>query len=221
MYCLEGIDQDGGKVFPRFLPDTLEILPQFRDDLMGGITILTMDGGSLPRTAIPYAFWNNRGRSPMLVWIPINAETAIPEPDPTIASRSVASASTDWAPGLNDQFEPLNSSDTDKYFFYWWLKKGTTEWVQYDFAQPYTVSQVQVYWLHFDHYDYVCRPPAEWKILYQTRNGWMPVRTKDPFGVEEDKYIEVTFDPVTTKAIRLEAKLQKDFSAGILEWKVY
>jgi hypothetical protein len=242
VYCLEGVDQSINALFSRFLPDTAKITSSFRGDLLGGIVILETKGMSLPitttnddqmttndnlittsdhLTAIPYAFWNNRGRSPMLVWIPVNAETAIPEPAPTIASKATATASTGWAPGLNDQFEPVNSRDTDKYFFYWWLKRGTTEWVQYDFDQSYTVSQVQVYWLHFDHYDYVCQPPAEWKIFYQTAKGWMPVRNKEPYGVEEDKYVEVSFESVFTTAIRLEAQLQKDHSAGILDWKVY
>ncbi|MDD5508235.1 MAG: glycoside hydrolase family 127 protein [Bacteroidales bacterium] len=249
IYCLEGVDQPGSALFSSFLPDTAKITSSFREDLLGGIVVLETEGMSLPTTttndcqmtmndhqittnnnqittnihltAIPYACWNNRGKSPMVVWIPVNAQTAVPEPVPTIASKAVATASTDWAPGLNDQFEPVNSRDTDKYFFYWWLKKGTTEWVQYDFDRPYTVSEVRVYWLLFDHYDYVCRPPAEWKILYQKGSEWLPVINRDPYGREVDEYAKVSFDPVTTKALRLEAQLQKDHSAGILEWKVY
>ncbi len=242
IYCLEGADQSGNALFSTYLPDTATITSSFREDLLGGIVILETHGISLPTTstnnnlittnnnlittnnlfiAIPYACWNNRGKSPMLVWIPVNAETAIPEPTPTIASTATATASTDWAPGLNDQFEPVNSRDTDKYFFYWWLKKGTTEWVQYDFERPYTVTEVQVYWLNFDHYDYVCRPPAEWRMLYRMGAEWKPVRNDTPNGLALDQYNIVHFDPVNTSALRLEATLQKDLSAGILEWKVY
>ena len=235
IYCLEGADQETDHLFSVYLPDTADVKARYREDLLGGIVILETHGMSLPTattndnqmttndhlTALPYACWNNRGKSPMVVWIPVNAQTAIPEPAPTIASKAAATASTDWAPGLNDQFEPANSRDTDKYFFYWWLKKGTTEWVQYDFDSPYTVSEVQVYWLLFDHYDYVCRPPVEWKILYQKGSEWLPVINRDPYGLEVDEYEKVSFDPITTKALRLEAQLQKDHSAGILEWKVF
>ncbi|HOW25335.1 MAG TPA: glycoside hydrolase family 127 protein [Bacteroidales bacterium] len=240
MYCLEGKDQPSDHLFSVFLPDTGQIIATYRKDLLGGVMILEMTGKSLPSihdhqmttndnlitknihlTAIPYACWNNRGKSPILVWIPVNAETAITEPSPTIASRATATASTDWAPGLNDQFEPTSSRDTDKYFFYWWLKKGTNEWVQYDFDQQYTVSEVQVYWLMFDHYDYVCRPPEEWTISYQNGTDWIPVSNREPYESEVDRYNTVTFDPVRTKALRLEARLREEYSAGIMEWKVY
>lgn len=245
VYCLEGIDQPGGKVFPLYISDTADIASHYDNDMFGGIVILSMPGNRFMNssdhqmtmnnnlittnnkiiptqlTAIPYCYWNNRGRSEMIVWIPENSETAIPEPEPTIASKAVATASTDWAPGLNDQFEPKLSTDTDKSFFYWWLKKGTHEWVQYDFDQSYKVSQVQVYWLKFDHYDYVCRPPVEWSISYRRGNEWIPVNHHSPYGRELDKYNVVAFDPVSTGSLRLEATLEKDHSAGILEWKVF
>jgi len=35
-----------------------------------------------------------------------------------------------------------------------------------------------------------------------------------------ERYNKVTFDPVTTSALRIEATLQPGFSAGILEWTV-
>ena len=34
-------------------------------------------------------------------------------------------------------------------YHYWWLKNGTVETLAYEFDQPYTVSNVQVYWLDF------------------------------------------------------------------------
>ncbi len=38
-------------------------------------------------------------------------------------------------------------------------------------------------------------------------------------GIERDRFNYVTFTPVTTAALRLEAQLQPKFSSGILEWK--
>jgi len=32
--------------------------------------------------------------------------------------------------------------------------------------------------------------------------------------------VKVTFDPVTTKALRLEIQLPPNFSAGLYEWEV-
>jgi hypothetical protein len=38
--------------------------------------------------------------------------------------------------------------------------------------------------------------------------------------VARDKFCEVKFKEVTTTALRLEVQLEKDFSGGILEWRV-
>jgi hypothetical protein len=171
--------------------------------------------------AIPYYAWNNRGQSRMLVWIPKSRGAAIVEPEATIASKSKPTASVYWADGLNDGFEPLNSGDTDKMFFYWWLKKGTTEWVEYTFDQPYVVSEVQVYWLNFDHYDFVCRPPASWEILYRQGEKWVRVQSPSQYTTDIDRCNTVKFSPVKTTGLRLSVRLQKDLSAGIMEWKVF
>lgn len=40
------------------------------------------------------------------------------------------------------------------------------------------------------------------------------------YGVEMDRFNRVAFDPVETKALRIEVQLQPDWSGGILEWKV-
>jgi hypothetical protein len=35
-----------------------------------------------------------------------------------------------------------------------------------------------------------------------------------------DQYNRVTFEPITTSALRIEAQLQPNWSGGILEWQV-
>ena len=41
-----------------------------------------------------------------------------------------------------------------------------------------------------------------------------------PYGVEMDRFNRVTFAPVKATALRLEVRLQPNWSGGILEWKV-
>ncbi len=172
-------------------------------------------------TAIPYYAWNNRGTSNMLVWLPEQESTTVLQPEKTPALTATASASTDWAPGLNDGFDPKNSGDVDKAYFYWWLKEGTDENVTYDFEEATTISESSVYWLQLDHYDGDYRVPQSWELQYKNAKGeWIPVDTTDAYGLEIDTYNTVHFKPVKTKAIRLQAKLQENESAGILEWKV-
>ena len=46
------------------------------------------------------------------------------------------------------------------------------------------------------------------------------VKNHSPYEMNLDQYNLVSFDPVLTKAIRITAKIQKGYSAGILEWKL-
>jgi DUF1680 family protein len=67
VYCVEGVDHNG-HALDLALPDSAEVKPEFRRDLLGGVTVLRASG-STPITAIPYAVWDNRGFSEMTVWL--------------------------------------------------------------------------------------------------------------------------------------------------------
>ncbi len=233
VFCLEGKDQPGGHVSNLFLPVEEPLNEVFEPTLLGGV--MTVEGklkaleknekGELVQfersfKAIPYATWNNRGKDEMVVWIPVEAKYARPIPGVSIASQSKASSSVGFGDGLNDQFEPRHSNDTSKPFFYWWLKKGTEEWVQYDFAKPETVSQVQVYWMDINHYDCSARVPETWELEYQSGSQWQKVEALNEYTTKKDAYNTVNFKPVVTAGLRIKVKLQPDFSGGIIEWKV-
>jgi DUF1680 family protein len=63
VYALEGID-NGGSVLGVALGRG-ELKPEFKPDLLGGVTVLKTDG----LTFIPYYAWANRGAGEMAVWI--------------------------------------------------------------------------------------------------------------------------------------------------------
>jgi len=233
VFCFEGKDQPGGVVSNLFLPVEEPIKEVFVPNLLGGVMTLEGKCKALEKNdkgepvqvdrmfkAIPYSTWNNRGKDQMLVWIPVEAKYALPVPGPTIASTSKANSSVGWGDGLNDLFEPKNSHDTSKPFFYWWLKKGTEEWARYDFAKPETVSQVQVYWLEIDHYDCSARVPEAWELEYKSGSEWKKVEVSDEYKTAKDRYDILNFKPVSTDALRIKVKLQPGFSGGIIEWKV-
>ena len=156
----------------------------------------------------------------MTVWIPASAEYSTPVPKPTIASRAKAYSDGTPAWGVNDQWEPRSSSDIDKPYFYWWLKKGGEESLEYEFDQPYTVSKVQVYWLDFDHYDGNYRVPESWKLYYRNGSRWKEVEALTPYGTEKDCYNTLEFKPIKTTGLKIAAQLQEGESGGIIEWKV-
>lgn len=156
----------------------------------------------------------------MIVWIPSDESNARPLPLPTIASLSKVVTSGGQNPlAINDLAEPKSSSDHSNPYFHWWPEKGTTEWVEYTFAKPTTVSQAEVYWFD-DTGSGECRVPKAWRILYKDGDRWQAVESSGAYGTEKDKYNGVAFKAVTTKGLRLEVTLQREWSSGIQEWKV-
>lgn len=233
VYCFEDKDNDDAFLFDHFAGADEAVSSTYDAQLLDGVVTLSLKGKQVKKddnkkiiepvtlTAIPYYAWNNRGRSNMLVWLPSTESTTVTVPEKTPAITAMAKASTDWAPGLNDGFDPKNSGDVDKAYFYWWLKEGSEESVTYEFKQATTISESSVYWLNMDHYDGDYRAPKSWKLQYKTAKGdWKLVETNETYGVELDQYNTVHFTPVKTKALRLQAQLQEDVSGGILEWKV-
>ena len=120
---------------------------------------------------------------------------------------------------LNDQIMPENSNDHSLTYFHWWPEKDRTEWVQYTFEKPETISGTKVYW-YDDGPDGGCRIPDQWEILYLSGNKWQPVEAKKPYKVTKDSWNSMEFSPVKASAVKIRVKLNKDFSAGIYEWVV-
>ncbi len=242
LFCLEGQDQADSTVFNKFIPDGTPMEALYDANLLNGVMVVSGTAKEVERDgrvkdvsfkAIPYATWNNRGTDEMEVWIPEKAEYARPTPEPTIASKAQTlmiqapiqkdapeSASVEVSWGVNDQWEPKRSSDLSKPYHYWWLKKGTPETLAYEFDQPYTVSNVQVYWLDFDHYDGDFRVPESWKLYYKEGNTWKEVEALTEYTVKKDCYNNLDFKPVRTTGLRIVAQLQEGVSGGIIEWKV-
>jgi DUF1680 family protein len=232
VYCAEWPDNPNGRVRNLVLPDSRRLTAEFKPGLLNGVEIIKSEAiglaydenGKLTRseqdfTAIPYYAWANRGRGQMIVWITNKESEARPTPWPTLATTSKVTTSGRKDPtAINDGEEPASSSDPTA-FFDWWPRKGTTEWVEYTFQKPATISQTEVYWFD-DTGTGECRVPKSWRILYKEGEQWKPVENLESYGAERDRYNKVAFKPVTTSGLRLEVVLQPTWSAGIQEWKV-
>lgn len=191
-----------------------------------------------PFVAIPYATWANRGRGEMAVWIASDESAAKPTPYPTRATGATVTASPVPRGRRLPRFvvdgeEPRDSADMTAHFDWWPLngcKPGETprtggeagcsasEWMEMAFAQPSTVSQVELYWFDDTGRGGV-RVPASWRLLYRDGDDWKPVTTSSTFGTAKDQWNVVTFTPVTTSALRIEVVMQPGFSAGVQEWR--
>ena len=250
VYCVEGVDNDQlATPHNLLLAPGAEFTAVFRPELLGGVSALTgpaelvtraADGRSIAReprqvTAVPYFARANREPSPMAVFLLRDTDAAILPPVPSLATAATVSSSTgkgDFA-ALRNQVTPARSADASRGIFVWDDRLGTTEWVQYEFAEPTTIRSSSVYW--YDRFGTAQRLPKAWRLLYRADGEWRPVAAEDPFGLATDEFNTVRFTPVKTDALRLEADLQDDFldpylaipssrpgkfSAGILEWTV-
>ncbi len=234
VYCIEWPDTETGKVRNLLLPDEAVLSTEFRPDLLNGVqiirgraTALKMAADETTRidqvqefSAIPYYAWAHRGKGEMSVWLARQESAARPLPAPSKASLGKVTASGGRDPeSVNDQLDPDSSDDHSVPYFHWWPKKGTTEWIQLDFPQRQMVRQAEVYWFD-DTGTGGCRVPETWRLLYLDGTVWKPVLTSSGYGNEKNQYNRVTFQSVETRALRLEIKLQEEYSAGIHEWRI-
>jgi len=217
--------------------------------------------------AIPYYAFSNRGPGEMSVWLARETGKASIAPQPTIASTSRATSScgngtvAENYPGhkpptiehrfypisqdgsgdigaIYDQIDPVNSEDGSSQFLRLHPQSDDQAWVQYDFVRPAQVSSVDIYWKDDKQY---CVPPAGWRLLYKEGNDWKAVATRDSYAVAKDQYNRVSFQPVTTSALRIEIGLQAKvyrkgtlgppdgnyltqdltwYEGGVIEWRV-
>jgi DUF1680 family protein len=236
VYAFEGMDNNGS-VFDIVLPAAAQATPSFKQGLLGGVTVLDITGArrivrseagliatSANLMAVPYASWNNRGLSPMTVWLGRDAEHVRPVPAPTAASKAKVDVS--FARGgmdkgrINDQQVPRNATDGFAPNFDFWPHKGGTEWISYEFEKPVTVKGVTVSWFD-DTGSGECRLPKSWKLLYQDSSGaWKPSGGSPEYAIRKADPVKVKIDPVTTKALKIELEQLEGFSSGIYEWEV-
>ncbi len=235
VYAAEWADNANSKVRNLMLPNSAQLTAEFRPTLLNGVEVVKGRAVALARdqqgkvnstnqdfTAIPYYAWANRGKGEMVVWLPTSEESAKPAAYPTITNTAKVTISRPPhggpASAVQDSEEPT-ASDGGTHFD-WWNTRGTTEWVQYTFNKPQSISHSEVFWYDDSARGGGCAVPASWRLLYLDGDQWKPVINKTPYGIEKGAYNQVAFQPVTTTAVRLEVKIQDKVSTGIHKWHV-
>jgi uncharacterized protein len=239
VYCLEGVDNDGA-VRNLVLPKAAKFTTDLDKDLLGGVVVIKgeaqavtgVDDDDKPVVkptsfvAVPYCTWDNRKPGPMVVWLPERPELAEPPGDLGTPSSGVRVRAShvwqgDMLAAVNDGVEPKNSNDHSIPRHTWWDHRGGEEWIAYRFSKPRKVDACAVYW--FDDTGVgQCRTPAEWRLLWRDGDEWKPVKLAgdSSYGTALDQFNKVSFEPVTTRELKIEATLKKDFSGGVLKWTV-
>jgi DUF1680 family protein len=239
VYALEWVDSPDHHARNVLLAENQALRAEWKPSLLKGVEVIEgkvsafrydaahkLQRSEEAFTAIPYYAWANRGPGPMEVWLADRESAVHPTPNPSIASQAkvTTSGSTMAENGVRDpklvadQEEPTSSTDATS-FYDWLPKRGSQEWIQYDFTKPTAVSSVDVYWFQ-ESGNRQIKLPASWRLLYKNGSEWKPVETSDSYGTAADRYNHVTIRPVSTSGLRLELQLQPNKSAGISEWKV-
>lgn len=170
-------------------------------------------------TLIPYYAWAHRGSGRMAVWLPSDVKAA--RPSGVVPAYDItASHPTSSLSSIADGLVPQDENDRSIPYYHWWPKNNSTEWVAYQFPKARKVSSAEVYW--FDDAPWGgCRVPRSWRLYYKDDAGqWQPVAHPGEYTVRKGDANMVTFDPVTTTAMKLEVVLPEKNSAGLFEWIV-
>ncbi|MHC1704511.1 MAG: glycoside hydrolase family 127 protein [Tenuifilaceae bacterium] len=233
VYCVEWPDNNGN-VLNLVVDSTSKFSAEYKNDLLNGVTVVKGFakptsvknsnielGNPIEFTAIPYYSWANRGAGDMSVWLAINPENSNPTLPPTIASTSKVKASEMKKSlfSINDQELPDSSNDHSILYYHWWPKKGTTEWIEYDFKKKETISESSVYWFDDEPWG-GCRIPLAWRLFFEKNNTWIPVKNTENYVIEKNKLNTIHFESISTSKVRIEVLLQNEWASGIYEWSV-
>ena len=120
--------------------------------------------------------------------------------------------------GLNDGYEPESSNDKSHGVWHNWLgDQSGPAWVQYTWEEPVVIYQSDAY--YFTDGNFV---PKTVKYEYLDEDGetWRNMVNVKGCGTELNKYNTTTFEPVSTKAVRM-TMMPKTLGCGVIEWKVF
>jgi DUF1680 family protein len=244
VYCVEGADNPG-PVDTLAVPVDAPLKATFEPNFLGGVVTLRGSGAQRHRfetqdgfapenrpvdvTAVPYYAWDNREAGTMAVWIRTELPAASEVATENLALVAKPSASHYHSPSnqrftvtaLNDNELPESSQEHAVPSFAWCGSNRERQWIGYEFETPKTLSKTEVYWYRADHpRKRACGVPKSWQLLWQDGSEWKPVEATSGYGGEEDQFNVVSFQPVTTRALRIEVELPEDISAGVLEWRL-
>ena len=188
----------------------LQDMPAKTQEPVESVSLVPMGGARLRISAFPIVSNSSNAHR----W------TAPPVPKRSFPASASHVFEGDTLEALGAGYLPKGSGDQSIPRFTWWDRKGSSEWVEYDFVKSMTLSEVSVYWFDDQGIGGGCRVPASWRLLYKDGDAWKPVSANGIYGVTKDAFNRVNFSLVKSTSFRIEAQLQPDFSGGILAWEV-
>ncbi|NII29512.1 T9SS type A sorting domain-containing protein [Pseudoflavitalea sp. X16] len=134
-----------------------------------------------------------------------------------VAPQATASTSyvSPWETiaALNDNFTPANSNDKSHGAYGNWNNPNSLQWVQYDWAQTYAVTSIQVYW--FNDGGGVLTPTTAY-AEYWNGSAWINLGN---VPLQTNAFNTLSFASVNLSRIRVTMRNTTQ-STGMLEWRV-
>ncbi|HEV8559708.1 MAG TPA: glycoside hydrolase family 43 protein [Actinophytocola sp.] len=116
---------------------------------------------------------------------------------------------------VNDGFTPTSSADRAHPVYGNWPQQGT-QWVEYRWANPVTLTRSAVYW--FDDNQGIDLP-ASCQLQFWNGSAYVAVPGQSTCGVAPNTFNTITFPALTTTRLRLNITSRSGFSTGVLEWQ--
>src|SRR5580658_1617928 len=116
---------------------------------------------------------------------------------------------------LNDGLTAMEPGDTAERMS---RPKRFSTWVEYDWREPVLTDRIAVFW-----WDYTGTVPLQSAYRQEEWDGraWGGVPNVAGLGLDNGRFNETRFDPITTTRLRLEMDSADRWVAALLEWQVF
>jgi hypothetical protein len=155
-------------------------------------------------------------------WVIAQKPLPLPPGSTDLALSATASASytSSWTTvsAINNGIYPIQSSDDDDLTPYWgdWPETGT-QWIELSWNSAITTDSTEIYWADDGG---GLLPPASWVVQYWNGSAWVNVTNQSGEPTAINAFNDVTFDSVTTTALRISTQNSGTSSVGAIQWVV-
>lgn len=108
-----------------------------------------------------------------------------------------------WIKALNDGVVRENPLPPDMWAS-WTPQNPAQQWIEYTWSKPLLLNGARLrFWAdHPANANEGVAPPAAWHMEYRQAGKWIAVRGAAPYPTSVDHFVEVAFQPVTTRCLR-------------------
>lgn len=189
-------------------------------------------GGHFRRSvAIDTVQWDDSVSPAQMLKVKQTHEPRPPQaPTRNIALAAHATASNEpipvqyWIKALNDGIVRPNPLPPDMWGS-WTPHNPAGQWIQYEWAKPVRLdgSRIQFWSDHPAGAKVGVAPPAAWRLEFWSGTEWRGVANASGYPTAVDSFVEVMFDPVTTRCLRAvfdaSGDGQQNAAVAVQEWE--